>query len=131
MPRAERLEVVKVLREEGHSVRAIAGAVGAPPSTVQGDLAAVRARTPEAARGLDGKTPCSHEQGVGERREGYTRDIVANAIGMSGTHTWPGRGASKWGEPEPTWKTPACPDAPPGMAPRLRSGALWRAWPAP
>lgn len=58
MPRAERIEVVKALREEGHSVRAIAAAVGSPPSTIQGDLATVRTRTveePERITGLDGK----------------------------------------------------------------------------
>lgn len=58
MPRAERLEVVKALREEGHSVRAIAGAVGSPPSTIQRDLSVVRNGTtePERITGLSGKS---------------------------------------------------------------------------
>jgi len=56
MPKAERLEVVKALREDGHSVRAIAGAVGVDPKQVQRDLAGVDMSTPVSVTGLDGKS---------------------------------------------------------------------------
>lgn len=56
MPKAERLEVVKALREDGHSIRAIAGAVGIDSRQVQRELSGVDMSTPPATRGLDGKT---------------------------------------------------------------------------
>jgi len=56
MPKAERLEVVKALREDGHSVRAIAGAVGVDPKQVQRDLAGVDMSTPATVTGRDGKS---------------------------------------------------------------------------
>lgn len=56
MPKEQRLPVVRALREEGHSIRAIAGAVGVSKRTVQDDLEGVRTRTPAATTGLDGKS---------------------------------------------------------------------------
>lgn len=56
MPKVERLPVVKALREDGHSIRAIAGAVGVSPATIQNDLAGVQGCTPDVARGVDGKS---------------------------------------------------------------------------
>lgn len=55
MPKEERLEVVKALREDEHSIRAIAGALGVSKSQVERDLAGVPHGTPDTARGLDGK----------------------------------------------------------------------------
>jgi len=55
MPKAERLEVVKALREDGHSLRAIAGAVGVSLGTVQNDLSGVQTYTPATVTGLDPK----------------------------------------------------------------------------
>lgn len=56
MPKAERLPVVKALREEGHSLRAIAGAIGVSKSQVERDLSGVPLGTPLATTGLDGKS---------------------------------------------------------------------------
>ena len=56
MPKAERLPVVKALREEGHSLRAIAGAVGVAESQVRKDLAGAHQCAPETVTGLDGKS---------------------------------------------------------------------------
>ncbi len=43
-------------REQGHSLRAIAGAVGVTQTQVARDLAGVTEVTPEQSRGLDGKS---------------------------------------------------------------------------
>ncbi len=55
MPKAERLEIVKALREDGHSLRAIAGAVGVSQEQVRKDLAPVNQLTPATTTGRDGK----------------------------------------------------------------------------
>ena len=53
----QRRTVVAVLREQGHSLRAIAGAVGADQRTVQRDLStAADAAVPDRVVGLDGKS---------------------------------------------------------------------------
>jgi ParB-like chromosome segregation protein Spo0J len=53
----QRREVVAALREQGHSLRAIAEAVGASKDTVQRDLATVSPETvPDRTIGLDGKS---------------------------------------------------------------------------
>ena len=62
MPKGERLEVVKALREDGHSVRAIAGAVGVDPKTVRNDLAGGDVSPPATTRGLDGKSYPARKQ---------------------------------------------------------------------
>jgi len=53
----QRREIVAALREHGHSLRAIAGAVGVDAATVHRDAASsgVAAATPDEVRGLDGK----------------------------------------------------------------------------
>ena len=56
MPKAERLPVEVALREEGHSLRAIAGVVGVSQEQVRSDLSGVNHLTPDATRGLDGKS---------------------------------------------------------------------------
>lgn len=56
MPKAERLEVVKALREDGHTTRAIASALGVSQSTVMNDLAGEQECSPAAVRGRDGKS---------------------------------------------------------------------------
>lgn len=56
MPKDERLEVVKALREGGHTTRAIAGALGVSQSTVMNDLAGEHSCSPVAVTGLDGKS---------------------------------------------------------------------------
>jgi len=52
----QRRAIVAHLREQGHSLRAIAGAVGVSQVTVMKDAAAVNGLTPETVRGADGKT---------------------------------------------------------------------------
>lgn len=53
----QRREVVAALREQRHSLRAIAGAVGVSKDTVQRDLATVSPETvPDRTVGLDGKS---------------------------------------------------------------------------
>ncbi len=56
MPKAERLPVETHLREQGHSLRAIAGAVGVSKDTVANDLSGVYPSTPATTTGLDGKS---------------------------------------------------------------------------
>jgi hypothetical protein len=48
--------VVADLREEGHSLRAIAGAVGVDKERVRQDLAGVEDSTPATVTGRDGKS---------------------------------------------------------------------------
>jgi ParB-like chromosome segregation protein Spo0J len=56
----QRRQIVRVLREQGHSVRAIAGALGVGKSTVADDAAQLSAagqlEQPDRVRGLDGKS---------------------------------------------------------------------------
>ncbi len=60
MPKAQRLAVVKVLRDQGHSTRAIAAAVGVSQQQVSKDVRQVttscQVPAPAAVQGLDGKT---------------------------------------------------------------------------
>jgi len=51
----QRRQVVAALREQGHSLRAIAGAVGVDPMTVHNDLSGVEISTPDSVLGKDGK----------------------------------------------------------------------------
>lgn len=65
LTREQRLPVVKALREEGHSQRAISRALGVALSTVQDDekKAGDRGRSPARVTGLDGKSyPATREQ---------------------------------------------------------------------
>ena len=56
MPKEERLPVEQHLREEGHSLRAIAGVVGVSKAQVRKDLAGVHQCTPARVTGVDGKS---------------------------------------------------------------------------
>lgn len=58
MAREQRLPIVAELREQGHSLRAIAGAVGVDPKTVRNDLASIGddSPMPERVRTSDGRT---------------------------------------------------------------------------
>jgi len=56
MAKDDRIEVVKALREDGHTLRAIAGAVGVSQEQVRQDLSGVNHLTPDTVRGLDGKS---------------------------------------------------------------------------
>lgn len=51
----QRREIVAALRESGHSLRAIAGAVGSSKSQVERDLSGVPSGTPGESIGRDGK----------------------------------------------------------------------------
>lgn len=90
MPRKERLQVVKVLREQGHSVRAIAGAVGVGTTTVHRDLTAVPPGTAERVTGLDGKSYPAQKKPAAQRvaqikalaDEGHSVRQIAVAIGV-------------------------------------------------
>jgi hypothetical protein len=63
MPREQRLPVVADLRKHGHSLRAIAGAVGVTKSQVERDLATVPPGTvPDRVTGLDGKSRPSRRE---------------------------------------------------------------------
>jgi len=68
MPKAERLKVVHALRADGHSTRAIAGAVGVSYKTAHRDIAAgVTGVTPEPPAqiiGLDGKQYAARKAAV-------------------------------------------------------------------
>lgn len=58
LTRKQRLPVVVALREEGHSQRAIAGALGVSQDTVSRDLEQVNdtVQLPDRVTGLDGKS---------------------------------------------------------------------------
>jgi ParB family chromosome partitioning protein len=62
----QRLPVVAHLRDEGHSLRAIAGAIGVSKSQVEQDVAQLSTtghlRTPHRTTGLDGKSYPAHSQ---------------------------------------------------------------------
>lgn len=60
MSKAERLPVETHLREQGHSYRAIAGAVGVDVAQVHDDLAGVDHSTPDRVTGRDGKSYPAH-----------------------------------------------------------------------
>lgn len=55
MPKEQRLEVVKALREEGYSTRAIAGAVRVSEPTVRRDLSGASLDAPPAVRSRSGR----------------------------------------------------------------------------
>jgi len=95
MPKAERLPVVKALREEGHSLRAIAGAVGVTKSQVERDLSGVPSGTPAATRGLDGKSyPARREPKLPEDDALRLASLTAAAIWRRRRRA--GAGADKW-----------------------------------
>ena len=104
MPKEQRLPVSAALRQEGHSVRAIAGALGVGTSTVQRDLSTVPPGTvPDHITGLDGRSrPAKHgsktvpkpdksRAATAERRrrirelaaEGHTAQQIGVLVGMS------------------------------------------------
>jgi site-specific DNA-methyltransferase (adenine-specific) len=110
MPKEQRLPVVQALREEGHSIRAIAGAVGVDVHTVHDDLSGVGTPTPAATHGLDGKsyparrtktttphepaTPVKHDRSRaavaarherirGLAAEGHTAAQIADLVGLA------------------------------------------------
>lgn len=56
MEPGQRREIVGALREQGHSLRAIAGAVGASEPTVRRDLAGASHDAPDEVLGKDGKS---------------------------------------------------------------------------
>lgn len=70
LTKEQRVPVVRAMREEGHSLRAIAGAVGVDKSTVERDLATVPDGTvPESIVGLDGKRRPSKRTVVAAKTE--------------------------------------------------------------
>lgn len=74
----QRRENVKALREEGHSQRAIAGALGVSKKTVQNDIATVQVDTPIHVEGQDGKSyPARRkEEDTNGRRPSKTASFV-------------------------------------------------------
>jgi transposase len=88
----QRREVVAALRQEGHSLRAIAGAVGVDAMTVQKDLQRVDVSTPARTTGLDGKSYPS-KRPAAERvaqiqalaDEGHTARQIAERLGVRGS----------------------------------------------
>lgn len=71
----QRRPIVAALREEGHSMRAIAGALGVSKGAIQNDIErGVPASTPERVNGQDGKSyPATRQKAEPERR-GLRRD---------------------------------------------------------
>lgn len=56
LPTKRRREIVAALRSEGHSLRAIAGAVGVDDKTVRNDIAGADMSAPAEVTGQDGKS---------------------------------------------------------------------------
>jgi site-specific DNA-methyltransferase (adenine-specific) len=81
----QRREVVADLREKGHSLRAIAGAVGASKSQVERDLSTVPSGTvPETVVGLDGKTRPSRRPVVVATKDANEAERAQQAIATAG-----------------------------------------------
>ena len=90
MRRAERLEVVRALREEGHSTRAIAGAVGVDKRQVQRDLQHVgTVSPPETVTGTDGKSYPATRKGL-SRTAPATRERERQIESCRGRGRYPG-----------------------------------------
>jgi transposase-like protein len=94
LPREQRLPVVKALREDGHSLRAIAGAVGVSQEQARQDLSTVKDLTvPDRITGLDGKSrPARVEKRPAAERtadikrladEGHTAAQIADHLSLS------------------------------------------------
>jgi len=92
----QRAEVAARLRQNGHSLRAIGGALGVDKETARKDLSGVEPSTPDNARssGLDGKTYPAVPSGpetIAERRAkaaalaetGHTQQQIADELGVS------------------------------------------------
>ena len=72
----QRREIVAVLREQGHSIRAIGGALGVDARTVQRDLATVAGATvPDYVIGLDGKSRPSRRPNPAETMADAYNDV--------------------------------------------------------
>lgn len=123
------------LREQGHSLRAIAGAVGTSLGSVQRDLAAVSVDTPAETRGRDGKLyparrpPVSSFDPDDDEAELFApgeEDAIADelAAALDAVNAGPppdrGRGAGAGGRQAPSWSVKY---RRPAIASRIR-GAL-------
>jgi site-specific DNA-methyltransferase (adenine-specific) len=106
MPKEQRLPVVRALREEGHSLPAIAGALGVSHTQVARDLATCTdVQVPDRITGLDGKSrparreakaattapqKLPREQRVAQitalAAEGHTAAQIADRIGVCEQH---------------------------------------------
>jgi transposase-like protein len=83
----QRREIVAALREQGHSLRAIAGAVSADAKTVRNDLAGGDLSPPAEVRGQDGKRyPAKRPTivaALGQREAEKAQHVLTNAEGAS------------------------------------------------
>lgn len=81
----QRREHVAHLRSEGHSLRAIAGAVGSSLGTVRNDLATVPSSTvPDRIRGLDGKSRPSRRPVVVAAKDAKEAERAQQALASLG-----------------------------------------------
>jgi transposase-like protein len=88
----QRREVVAALRQEGHSLRAIAGATGVSQGQVRRDLSGVSQDTPATVTGRDGKSYPS-KRPAAERvaqiqalaDEGHTARQIGERLGVRGS----------------------------------------------
>ena len=74
----QRREVVAALREQGHSLRSIAGAVGVSLGTVQRDVAGVSPDTPDEVRGADGKSYPARREVTDPDAQALADDLAAH-----------------------------------------------------
>jgi ParB-like chromosome segregation protein Spo0J/SAM-dependent methyltransferase len=84
---AQRREIVAELRRQGHSLRAIGGAVGVDDKTVRNDLARTGAEgsAPDEIRGRDGKTYPSAPKPQPESLPYPDEDSVLDKLGAGAT----------------------------------------------
>jgi ParB-like chromosome segregation protein Spo0J len=73
LPKNERLAVVRALREDGHSTRAIAGAVGVSHTQVKRDLAGGTSVPPRRVTGADGKSYPAQVRSIAAKDEDEDR----------------------------------------------------------
>jgi site-specific DNA-methyltransferase (adenine-specific) len=80
----QRREIVAALREHGHSLRAIAGAVGADAKTVRNDLAGGDLSPPAEVRGQDGKRYPARRPTIVATKDERQAEKAQRALASSG-----------------------------------------------
>lgn len=108
----QRRQVAVELRKGGHSIRAIAGALGVPPATAQRDTAGVSPDTPDGrTRGADGKSyPATRPTPILPEEAGLQDEPLVDVPPAPEPNTWYG------GPPEPAPAPAPAPEPEPWTA---------------
>lgn len=132
LPPEQRRPVVADLRGQGHSLRAIAGAVGTSLGTVQRDLEGVSGDTPHEVRGRDGKTypssqPSKRCSSCAEERPltSFARDKTSSD-GRNHTCRKCDQGRTRHHKKGPSQSEPSDPDRVPAWNDKSRAAVEYR-----